>query len=87
MPLGLQLFPLGLDPAGVFGVELPARFQRPPVGGLVRLPLEARPGGDRDKHPGGNRLGEVSARLPGEKGADSPTVVTIPRGTRRIARS
>ena len=49
VPLGLQFFFLGFCPARVFGVQLAARLQRPPIGRSVRGPLLARPGRDRHK--------------------------------------
>ena len=87
MALGLQFFLLGLRAAGVFGVQLPVGFQCRPPGGLVLPALVTGPGGDGDENARRDGLGKVRPLCSANQARMSPTVVSFPQGTRRIAAS
>ena len=70
MAFGLQLCLLGLDAAGVLGVQLAAGLQGPPVGGLVSGALGAGPCGDGYKNARRDGVGEVGPAGPRQIGPD-----------------
>ena len=61
MALCLQPPPLGLNPAGVFGVQLSARFQGAPIGRLIRPALKARPRRNGHKNARGDGVCKIGA--------------------------
>ena len=87
VPLPLEAGALRLNAAGVFGVELAPGLEGAPVGGLVPLALKAGPGGDGDKDALRDGVGEVGPVLGGKVLRMAPTVITLPKGPRRITRS
>ena len=80
MALGLQFFLLGLRAAGVFGVQLPVGFQRPPPGGLVLPALVTGPGGNGDENARRDGLGKIRAALFRKLGTDVPHRGQLPTG-------
>lgn len=84
MSLGFQLFSLSLDPAGVLGVKLAIRLERPPPGRLVSGALALAQAAMETKIPA--VIGSVKS-APFSRAKYSriaPTVVSLPCGTRRI---